>query len=213
MVTHYKQQLSILSLSRKERKAHWNQISFLTLEDCRDLPPVTDNMHGYRLLVDEAQVLDGITTSSLLVYWFHLSAFVSWFLCCCDILVDQLREHINILKGIMSCIKYEGSMQPWGSGAQDALPVRWLPSCLCSAATIFFRAQNRSLAWFSPAILAQSKKWWTAASVIRELTLWPLALHLHNKPSKMTNMTLQHHFSALLHAYGRKWPFDNLQTR
>lgn len=40
----------------------------MTLEDCRDLPPVTDNMHGYRLLEDEAQVLGGIITSSLLVF-------------------------------------------------------------------------------------------------------------------------------------------------
>lgn len=37
---------------------------FLTLEDCRDLPPVTDNMHEYRLLQDESQVL---ITSFLLV--------------------------------------------------------------------------------------------------------------------------------------------------
>ena len=39
----------------------------MTLEDCRDLTPVTDNMHGYRLLEDEAQVLRRILTSSLLV--------------------------------------------------------------------------------------------------------------------------------------------------
>lgn len=44
-----------------------NQISLMTLEDCRDLPPVTDNMHGYRLLEDEAQVLGGSIISSLLV--------------------------------------------------------------------------------------------------------------------------------------------------
>lgn len=51
--------------ARKHIAAVRNQISFLTLEDCRDLPPVTDNMHGYRLL--ETQVLGGIITSSLLV--------------------------------------------------------------------------------------------------------------------------------------------------
>lgn len=44
--------------TRKYVAAVRNQISFLTLEDCRDLPPMTDNMHGYRLL--EAQVLGGI---------------------------------------------------------------------------------------------------------------------------------------------------------
>ena len=32
----------------------------MTLEDCRDLHPVTDNVHGYRLLEDVVQVLGGI---------------------------------------------------------------------------------------------------------------------------------------------------------
>ncbi len=53
-----------------------NQISFMTLEDCKDLPPVTDNMHGYILLEDEAQVLGGIITSSLLVSLIPCFTFV-----------------------------------------------------------------------------------------------------------------------------------------
>lgn len=36
-----------------------NQICFMALEDRRDLPPVTDNMHEHRLLEGEAQVLGG----------------------------------------------------------------------------------------------------------------------------------------------------------
>lgn len=55
-----------------------NQISFMTLKDCRDLPPVTDNIHGYRLLEDEAQVLGGIIISSLLVSLFVSRSVHCW---------------------------------------------------------------------------------------------------------------------------------------